>query len=116
MKKILPFIGLLFTSQLSCYAIAAPIFTGQSDADAILKADVQVLLIKLIPARHGSNCKRIDRIDTQTLTINRTAQGDLLEVIENWNVTACNITKPYRISFRPDAKGEIDFNIRLPPQ
>lgn len=116
MKKTHFLMGLIFAGCSSFSAVAAPVFTGQSYGDQIVRSDVQAMLVKLLHYRHGSNCKKIDRVDAQIISINRTMQDEVIESLENWKVTACNISKTYRISLRPDAKGEMDFNIQLPPK
>lgn len=105
----------LSASLYSVMAVAASSnFYGESAADEILKNDVLKFIQPSISILYGDQCKKIDRIDSQIISVNQNEQGELKEVIENWTVTSCNMSKIYRISLRPDAKGEVDFTVRIP--
>lgn len=91
-------------------------FTGESASDQILKQDIKKVISKTLTTWFGSSCRKIDSIQTQIFKIDQTPEGQIKEVIEYWTVSACNDSKTYYISLRPDTNGEVDFSVRLPPK
>ncbi|EPF74329.1 hypothetical protein [Acinetobacter rudis] len=120
MKKIYTFtqVGLISLALSACSTLTtkhSSKFSGQSAADTVLQADVEKVILKSLSLWHGSNCRKIEQIESKILSVQQTAQGDTKQIIESWQVTACNVSKTYQISLRPDVKGEVDFSVRLPP-
>lgn len=113
MRKFLFFI-IFFSCSNSL--IASSEFSGESAADNILKKDIKKTISQSLNTWFGQKCRKIDSIYTQISKIDQTPEGRIKEVIEYWTVSACNSSKTYYISLRPDINGEVDFSVRLPPK
>lgn len=109
------FLFILFFSASNAL-IANSEFSGESAADHILKNDIKKTITQTLSTWYGQNCRKIDSIKTQIFKIDQTPEGRIQEVIEYWTVSACNNSKTYYISLRPDLNGEVDFSVRLPPK
>lgn len=104
---------LISYSSMSVHAAAK--FQGETAADTILQADVQKIITQSLSMWHGANCHKIEHIESQIMSVEQTEQGDTKQITESWKVTACGVSKTYQVRFRPDAQGEVDFGVRLPP-
>lgn len=108
----------LITLSLACYSSMtahAAKFEGESAADTVLQADVAKIISQSLSMWHGKNCRKIEQIESQIMSVEQTEQGDTKQITESWKVTACGVSKTYQVRFRPDAQGEVDFGVRLPP-
>lgn len=110
MTKQSPLGTLAFTLLLVGCAMA-PQFSGNSVADATLRADV-FSHIRLL-SRAAKSCNRIDAVQTKVVKIDKTGGGNIARVQEVWMAEGCGKTVNYNVALIPDAKGETDFVVGL---
>lgn len=111
MKKLI----LLTTLVLTGCAIFFPIkYTGESLGDDILKSDTERMVKPWFKAVTGG-CS-IDEINTQVTYVKRNeANTKILLWTELWTAKGCNKVHKFKITYRPDSKGETDCGVTMLP-